>query len=297
MSSLAWFYDVFAIGLVLAMLYIGAKKGFVKTVLILVSYIVALVGGYLIADPMSVAIYDKFVADKAYELVDENYEKIDVNSLIKNQIQAQGYDIEIDDEALDETLTKGGDLYENLSDFLAQCGVEESAQNVKEEILSEIDAKKIMQTFGDSVPSEVISIVNNVADTSKENVTEIVTVLANGDKQEGVEVIMDKLVDPVVKGVIKLVIWIIAFFILMIIATILVNIISGTIKFVPLVGSLNTVLGAILGALEGILILVVICVVIKLAIVLTSGDVMFINEETINETKLFKLIYNLKYLK
>lgn len=297
MSSLAWFYDVFAIGLVLAMLYIGAKKGFVKTVLILVSYIVALVGGYLIADPMSVAIYDKFVADKAYELVDENYEKIDVNSLIKNQIQAQGYDIEIDDEALDEALTKGGDLYKNLSDFLAQSGVEESAQNVKEEILSEIDAKKIMQTFGDSVPSEVISIVNNVADTSKENVTEIVTVLANGDKQEGVEVIMDKLVDPVVKGVIKLVIWIIAFFILMIIATILVNIISGTIKFVPLVGSLNTVLGAILGALEGILILVVICVVIKLAIVLTSGDVMFINEETINETKLFKLIYNLKYLK
>ena len=297
MSSLAWFYDVFAIGLVLAMLYIGAKKGFVKTVLILVSYIVALVGGYLIADPMSVAIYDKFVADKAYELVDENYEKIDVNSLIKNQIQAQGYDIEIDDEALDEALTKGGDLYENLSDFLAQSGVEESAQNVKEEILSEIDAKKIMQTFGDSVPSEVISIVNNVADTSKENVTEIVTVLANGDKQEGVEVIMDKLVDPVVKGVIKLVIWIIAFFILMIIATILVNIISGTIKFVPLVGSLNTVLGAILGALEGILILVVICVVINLAIVLTSGDVMFINEETINETKLFKLIYNLKYLK
>lgn len=297
MSSLAWFYDVFAIGLVLAMLYIGAKKGFVKTVLILVSYIVALVGGYLIADPMSVAIYDKFVADKAYELVDENYEKIDVNSLIKNQIQAQGYDIEIDDEALDEVLTKGGDLYKNLSDFLAQSGVEESAQNVKEEILSEIDAKKIMQTFGDSVPSEVISIVNNVADTSKENVTEIVTVLANGDKQEGVEVIMDKLVDPVVKGVIKLVIWIIAFFILMIIATILVNIISGTIKFVPLVGSLNTVLGAILGALEGILILVVICVVIKLAIVLTSGDVMFINEETINETKLFKLVYNLKYLK
>lgn len=297
MSSLAWFYDVFAIGLVLAMLYIGAKKGFVKTVLILVSYIVALVGGYLIADPMSVAIYDKFVADKAYELVDENYEKIDVNSLIKNQIQTQGYDIEIDDEALDEALTKGGDLYKNLSDFLAQSGVEESAQNVKEEILSEIDAKKIMQTFGDSVPSEVISIVNNVADTSKENVTEIVTVLANGDKQEGVEVIMDKLVDPVVKGVIKLVIWIIAFFILMIIATILVNIISGTIKLVPLVGSLNTVLGAILGALEGILILVVICVVIKLAIVLTSGDVMFINEETINETKLFKLIYNLKYLK
>ncbi len=297
MSSLAWFYDVFAIGLILAMLYIGAKKGFVKTVLILVSYIVALIGGYLIADPMSVAIYDKFVADKAYELVDENYEKIDVKGLIKNQIQAQGYDIEIDDEALDEALTKGGDLYENLSDFLAQSGIEESAQNVKEEILSEIDAKKIMQTFGDAVPSEVISIVNNVANTSKENVTEIVTVLANGEKQEGVEIIMDKLVDPVVKGVIKLVIWIIAFFILLIIATILVNIISGTIKFVPLVGSLNTILGAILGALEGILILVVICVVIKLAIVLTSGDVMFINEETINETKLFKLIYNLKYLK
>lgn len=297
MSSLAWFYDVFAIGLVLAMLYIGAKKGFVKTVLILVSYIVALVGGYLIADPASVAIYDKFVADKAYELVDENYEKIDVNGLIKNQIQAQGYNIEIDDEKLDEALAKGGDLYKNLSDFLAQSGVEESAENVKDEILSEIDAKKIMQTFGDSVPSEVINIVNNVANTSKENVTEIVTVLANGEKEEGVRVIMDKLVDPVVKGVIKLVIWIIAFFVLMIVATILVNIISGTIKFVPLVGSINTVLGAVLGTLEGILILIVICVVIKLAIVLTSGDVMFINEETINDTKLFKLIYNLKYLK
>ena len=71
MSSLAWFYDVFAIGLVLAMLYIGAKKGFVKTVLILVSYIVALVGGYLIADPMSGAIYDKVVADNSDGSVDD----------------------------------------------------------------------------------------------------------------------------------------------------------------------------------------------------------------------------------
>lgn len=297
MSSLAWFYDVFAIGLVVAMLYVGAKKGFVKTVLILASYIVALVGGYLIADPLSVSIYDKFVADKAYELVEENYDKIDVNALIKNQIQAQGYDIEIDDEKLDAAIDKGGDIYENLAEYLKQSGVEESAQNVKDEILSKIDAKKIMKSFGDSVPSEVIDIVNNVANTSEETVTEIVEALASGDKEVGVKAIMDKLVDPVVKGVIKLVIWIIAFTILMVVCSILVNIISSTIKVVPLVGSVNTLLGAILGALEGVLILIVICVAIKLAIVLTSGDVMFINEETINSTKLFKHIYNLKYLK
>lgn len=296
-TNLAWFYDVFCVGLLIAFMYIGAKRGFIKSVLILIGYLVALFGGYIISSAASNAIYEKFIEEKAYSIVEENIDNINVNSIIKSQIDSQEFGIDVTEEDIVGVINKGGDLFENISQFLKDSGVVMSAAEVKDEVVSSLETEQIKEFIGDNIPKAVIDMVVEMADTSKDNIIEVVTTLASGDKEKSAEVLTVKLVEPVAKGVISLIIWIISFAILMVILRIIINIISSMFKAIPLVSSVNTILGAVLGVAQGILIIIVICLVLKLSICISSDELMFLNTEAIQSTKIFKIIYNLKLLK
>ena len=126
---------------------------------------------------------------------------------------------------------------------------------------------------------------------------EIIVALNNPSKEDGAKELTEVAVKPIVVTIIEIIIFIIAFTLLMIIVKILSNIISKTINFVPLVGTANKILGGVLGLAQGAFIVLILTLIIKALVSITNNELTMFNSSTIEETYLFKLIYDLKLFK
>ena len=75
--------------------------------------------------------------------------------------------------------------------------------------------------------------------------------------------------------------------------------IAAALKFVnkiPVLGGMNAVLGGAVGLVEGVITLCVVCIVARMIISLSGGNIVFMNEATIDSTLLFRVFYNFDFL-
>ena len=59
---------------------------------------------------------------------------------------------------------------------------------------------------------------------------------------------------------------------------------------------MNRVLGCAAGLVSGLLSVAVICIVVRLLVSLTDGSVIFLNNDTIGQTVLFRHFYDMGFL-
>ena len=69
-SSFWWFYDAIIITLICGLVYKNAKKGFVKSIMMIASYAVAVLVAFPISSLVSNRIYDSYIRDKSVEAVE-----------------------------------------------------------------------------------------------------------------------------------------------------------------------------------------------------------------------------------
>ena len=81
-EKFAWIFDVLVIAIVLFCIYSGMKKGLVKTVLVLVGYLVAAAGGFFISKAVAPVIYNNFLEDKVSGIMEDIIDKINIKSSI-----------------------------------------------------------------------------------------------------------------------------------------------------------------------------------------------------------------------
>ena len=94
-ENLALFFDIGLIVILLICIYIGRKRGFVKSVIMLLGYIIAFAGAFFISKAVSPAIYDNFLKSKTESFVEKNMDKIDIKGQIKEMIKQQNVGVEI----------------------------------------------------------------------------------------------------------------------------------------------------------------------------------------------------------
>lgn len=107
--------------------------------------------------------------------------------------------------------------------------------------------------------------------------------------------IIDKVVAPAFRMFTNTIVFILVFSLVTIVLSLVANALQ-IINKIPLLGKANAFLGAVFGIAEGVLSLMVICVALRMIISLSGGNIVFINEMTINSTHLFKLFYNYQIL-
>lgn len=71
---------------------------------------------------------------------------------------------------------------------------------------------------------------------------------------------------------------------------------SKLIEKIPVIGQLNSLLGGIAGVLEGIVIVFLLCVAVRLAVTVLDDSAILFNQQTIDNTFLFKRIYDFDFL-
>lgn len=296
-EKFAWFFDVAIIGIIFVCIFLGSKRGFAKTIVLLAGYILALVGSFIISSAVSPTIYDKFVKTKAESIVVDNYDKINIKTQIKQAIKDQNVGVDIPDSEIDRIINAGGDYTQSFAQYAKEKGSQIDKDALQKKFDTAISNNTVLTSLKDKIPDSLYKEIENYLGKSKDTMTDVVKALNNPSKEEGAKQLTEVSVKPMALMIIKIIVFIIVFAILMIIVRFASGLISGTVKAVPLVGSANSFLGGVLGLIQGAVLVLVITFAIKLLVTLTSNDLLLFNTPTIEETHIFKLIYNLKLFK
>lgn len=152
------------------------------------------------------------------------------------------------------------------------------------------------ESIGEKISEALPMAFNSYADEIKSGNSEILykLVLSAIDfsfASRG-DAIISNVIEPIVIVPVKVILFLVIFTVC---AALLEAIASATklINKIPVISSVNELAGALLGLLKSFLILLVISVLIQFLISVTGNTLVFINTETIENTILFKYIYNI----
>ncbi|MFA5657749.1 MAG: CvpA family protein [Oscillospiraceae bacterium] len=287
----AWFFDVALVGVVAAYIYLGGKRGFLRTLVLLIGYVVSLAGAYFISDISAPVIYEKFVKSKAEEIVAEKILDYSIKDQIRSSLKKQGITVDIPDEEIDRIINNADDISDSLSAYLGGITSDFSDSELSGMIDGAINVDTILKKLKDNLPDSIYAEVEEYVGTSTEKFTEIIKVLNNADNDERAKEITEILLMPFAVTVIRFIVFMLVFAVLMVIFRFISELFR---KFylIPIAGQINTLFGAVLGFGQGLFIIFVVTLVIKIIIAIAGNDLMVINEATIEKTKLFKIIYD-----
>ena len=194
-------------------------------------------------------------------------------------------------------IEKDGDLAKNFADFAKQKDPKLSDSTLESNFNKVFSKNIVLDAIKDKVPDSVYNEAKKYLDNSKNSINDIIKALNNPSKEKGAKELTEIVVEPFVLMIIKIIVFIIAFTLLMFIVRFVSTVLSKSLNMVPLVGPLNTFLGGAFGFAQGAIIIIVAVLAIKLLVSLTNNQILVFNTPTIEETYIFKHIYDIKLFK
>lgn len=296
-TQFAWYYDVVVAAILLIFLYIGGKRGFLKSFVLIAGYIAAFLLSYFVSSIASPIIYEHTLQPKITEIITEKIDNIDILGELKKSLDSEELGITFENDELSAVIKESsGNLGEDLESYITG---KFSNVNVKSEDidakLQEIVNSEVVDDFLGSLPAYMQAPVKEYVDKSQETLSAAVKSLV-GTKAEAAAYIEESFVREGIITMIKIIIFMVLFSLIMI----LVRAISGglsAVNKIPVAGSLNTFLGMVLGLIQGVVILLIVALVLRVLISFTGNQMIVLNTQTIDETYLFRYFYDIELLK
>lgn len=291
-AHLYWFYDVLVIGILLVFLYVGARRGFLRSVVLVVLTVASIVVSWLGAEIASPIVYDKFIKEYVTEALVKSSNNTSPTDIAFEAITEGDYGVEVTDTEINSIFSAAGDFFDNIASEMKKNGAVSDTDEIKNEVEESMVEKMLTSLLGNSVSDELMTEMLVSIEGTTDGIGNVFETFISGDSQETARVTEQRIVAPVVKGLLKILVWLL----LMLLFRLIIGPVSNSFKLVnkiPLIGPVNSLLGAILGIAEGIIFVYAISLAVKLAVYLSEGSLMFINNETISQTYLFKILYYL----
>lgn len=227
---MALIIDIAIILIIAFVIWRSAVRGFVRTVIEMVGYILAAVISISLSGTIAEAAYDNLLRPKVISAAQKT-----VDSTAQS---AENYANEIWD-SMPSFISKTVDIF-----------------GKKEEVVKDI---------GESVKGNGISAVENIADSA---------------------------VRPIAINLIRTLSSVIIFLILLALVKFLARWINRLFS-IPVVGSFNALLGGAVGAVKGFILIFITVFVIRVAVNAMLGSFWIFDQQLINDTFLFRFVYNL----
>ncbi|NLP26666.1 MAG: CvpA family protein [Clostridiales bacterium] len=296
-SSFWWFYDAIIITLIFGLIYRNAKKGFVKSIMLIATYAIAVSLSLPISSLISNKIYDRHIREKSIEAVESTVTNFRIEREIKNIIDQSNFGVEISEQEINEILSSTSDLTadEQIMGLIrAKAGQGITRDNGFKDSLENNISNRITSRLGDEIPSFVARSVAETTTKNKELFSDTVKVLASSPS-ESANFIEANYLKPVTVNVIRIVVFLILFTICSVVLSI-VLVRLDKIATSAGVSKYDGLLGGIIGFVEAMIFIILVVFLVKLLITISDGTLVFFNNDTIERTKIFRLFYNLKIM-
>ncbi len=289
-SSLYWFYDALVIGLLLIFLYVGGKRGFLRSAVFVFLVVASIVVSWLGAEIASPLIYDNFIKEYVTEGLSKRSSETTPTDIAFQAISEGDYGVEMTDTELNGILSLTGDFFSNIAQEMKQNGAVPETEEIETEVEESMMQKMLSSLLGGVASNETVNEMLISIEGTTEGVDSVLSVFLGGNAEETARVTEERIVAPIIKGLLKILVWLL----LMVVFRLIIRPVSDSFKLVnkiPLIGPVNALFGAVLGLAEGIIFIFALSLAVKLAVYLSEGSLMFINDRTISLTHVFKYFY------
>lgn len=288
-----WFYDLFILVTILLCAYSGYKKGFAKVIVMMIGYIAIVILSVFIGNTVGPVVYEKYVkqvmVDSVKNIVDEYNFETEFQKVMKEVVPDIDFKgTEIDEFIMDNSKNVSEDLYQL---YLRKNSLTFYSEKEFNEKINENLNKTIANSFNTGMPAFVEKEIKKATQKNNNLLLDTFKVIT-GNYTKAAEYIEEKYVRSITVKLLKAFIYLISFLILSLVLQFVEKIIRES-HSIPVLGSADSLFGAILGIIQALAITILISLVIKFVISLSINEIPIFNSNTINQTKIFKHIYDL----
>ena len=287
-----WFYDVIAAAVVLISIFVTVKKGFFRAALSALGYVIAIIIALSLSSSIGGSIYKHSIRESNIKKMDHSLTEKNYFDELCKYLESLGYNVSVDRELITDFCVSGEDVDEKIYKYLNNI----NSRKVDEEA---IFMNKLHEGYA-SVTSSFVSkrlseySAECTAEEIRNDPDKIYELFKLFDEPESMrkpaEFITDDYLKAPYTSMIKLVTLIIML-VLCLVITILI--VASTGKDDKVEPSLVThFFSGIIGIFKGAVIVFLIAVIVRLYVVMGSNKMLFFNHEAIDNTYIFKYVYN-----
>lgn len=214
--ELSWFFDAFVVAVLLIFLYVGGKRGLLKSIVYVVLVIAAFLVSWFAAEAVSPMIYDKFIKDKVVSAFSNSTQNSDPADIVSQAVSEGEYGVEMTQNEINSLISGASDFFSDLASEMKKNGAKEAESDIKAGVEESVKPKVINALFADNeiVSSEYVLNALSIVGGEAEKIAEVVDVFITGTRDQTARTAEETLVAPAVKWLLRALIFILVMFVL-----------------------------------------------------------------------------------
>lgn len=300
-SQFWWIIDAVLVLIVAYVIFSNGKRGFTKVVIFCAGYVVASLAASVLSAVSAETFYDAAARGTNISAIETANSKVDFPRVFADAINAQDYGFQCTKEKVLQYITdpEHPDFDVELYHYVnRKNGSPVSEKGAFLNMLRTAFVNAYSKQIGERLPRYVQLYFRNEAQSNPEPMRELMHMLYGGKNTKGqaAEFVEDSYSRAPTTEVLQIFVYLIIFSVLMVFAALISAFMQNKLFF-NITSASEHVYGGLLGVLESIAMVAVFTVVIRLIVLLTGDSLTLINERTIENTRLFKYLYdNLGFL-
>lgn len=288
-SSLWWFLDVLVVCVVIISAFSGAKRGFLSTLASAVGCVVAMALAVAVSTDLSNSIYDSLIREEIINKTDTAISSYKGSEEISLSLSSHYEGVTFSSDSVSNALSNS----ENISQSINELMCSGTGQTLSVEETDKLLQDAFETTFGSKIKENLPAFcMQKLREDTRNDYTDLaqaVFSVVSGNTREAAEFIESTYIRPVIVSVIKTICIIVIFTVVAVIFRLTSDFILKAITPSP-IKAVDKLAGLIIGAALGLLSIIVIGMGIDALITMSDGELVFLNDTTIEKTRIFKNI-------
>ncbi len=295
-SQFWWFYDVLFVAVILVMVYLSAKRGIFKSLLHFSGYFLAVVIAFSVSGSIANGLYKNSIRNSNIKNLKKTLNEIDFILDSINIIETEfDFNGEIKYERMEKIYTEKNSLGYSYDEQIYQYVSSIYTGKLENETIFYNRLHKAYAAYISNIVSDELTAYaaetasRSIIDKPKQMDELIPMLLEHEDRSAAAEYIADKYTAGPYKSIVRLISFISILVVMIGVTILLTNTTFKTPGFQSLGSHIG---GGAVGILLGLVIVVFITACIRLNVICGENKMLFFNNEAIDNTYLFRHIYN-----
>lgn len=292
-SQFWWFYDVIAVAAVLVCVFLSARKKVLQAAVSLGGFILAMIFASTLSGGMAESLYKGGIRQNNVSKINKTVSEIEFDEEVQKYLESLDYGLSLRIENIGAILNSGSDIDGQMYKYATDTKGRKFAEkeifiNRLHEGYAQIASKIVSEHLSlYSAEYTAAQIIEKPADFDKL----IPLLMEPEDKTPAAKYIADNYVKKPYEDVISLIVFTVIFFVILIIALFISGSMGRNNVYNEGIGA--KVLCGFMGIINGIILVFAIAAIIRLYVLLGDDKMLFFNFKAIDQTYIFKIVYNI----
>ena len=288
-----WFYDVIVVAAVLVCTFVTAKKGLMKAAVSVVGYVFAVGIALSVSSSVADTFYEHSVRSSNVKKLDFNISNSDFYLELTSYLESLDYDVIVDTQRLEKICVNEKDVDKKIYEYLNNINNREvDPEGIFMDKLHEGYATLIRDLVSRQLSEYSAEYAAEQIRKDPSGIHDYMKLVIDPDyKKPAAEFIVDNYLEKPYKSQVNL-ICLMMLIIVFIVITIFIESAFGNKEHIE-ENIVTKTMSGVIGIFKGGVIVYLIAVMVRLYVILGSNKMLFFNHEAIDNSYIFKFVYDL----